>query len=74
MNPLDHNDALRSLLKQALPGPAPQLATDLWPRMLQRIEERRIRVHWLDWALLAAVGLALAFLFPDLIPHVVYQL
>ena len=42
--------------------------------MLLRIEKQPIRVHWLDWALLAAVALALVLLFPQLIPQVAYQL
>jgi hypothetical protein len=75
LNPHDFNDeTLRSMLKQAFPGPGPQLETDLWPRMLLRIEEHGIHVHWLDWALLAGVGLALVLLLPQLIPQVVYQL
>ncbi len=61
------------MLKEAF-GPAPELDTDLWPRMLRRIEQHGIRVHWLDWALLAAVALTLVFLFPELIPQVAYQL
>ena len=74
MNPHDPNDEIRRLLKQAFPNPEAQSASDLWPRMLPFIEEHAIRVHWLDWALLAATGLALFLLFPDLIPQVAYQL
>ena len=74
MNPHDPNDEIRRLLKQAFPNPEAQSASDLWPRMLRRIGQPGIRVHWLDWALLVATGLALLLLFPRLIPQVVYQL
>ena len=75
MNPLESgNEKLRALLKEAIPSPAPRLERDLWPRMLERMERRPIRVHWLDWALLAAILLVLAFVFPELIPQIAYQL
>ena len=75
MNPRESgNENVRSLLKQAFAAPPPRLDRDLWPRMLVRMERHAIRVHWLDWALLAAVFLALALLFPELIPQIAYQL
>ena len=58
---------------------------DLWPRMLQRMEEApKSSVHqsplqwfagipWFDWALLGAAGAALLF-FPALIPALLYHL
>jgi hypothetical protein len=69
-----NEETLRSMLKRAFSSSAPDRETDLWPRMLLRIEEQPIRVHWLDWVLLAAAALALVLLFPQLIPQVAYQL
>ena len=75
MNPREPgNENLRSLLKRAFPTPPPRLDRDLWPPMLARMERHAIRVHWFDWVLLAAVFLALALLFPQLIPQIAYQL
>jgi hypothetical protein len=42
--------------------------------MLHRIDERSLRVHWLDWALLAAAAGAIVLFFPQLILQVAYQL
>ena len=67
-------EALRSMLKRAFPPNEADGESDLWPRMRARIEEHRIRVHWFDWVLLAAVGVSLLLFFPQLIPHVAYQL
>jgi hypothetical protein len=49
------------------------LSSDLWPRMLRRMEEGPTRVPWFDWAL-AGLVVVLLLLFPGLIPRVLYHL
>ena len=51
----------------------PELRRDLWPAMLQKMNEPPLRVPWYDWLLLAAAGLAACF-FPNLIPALLYHL
>ena len=74
MNPHDDED-LRDLLKQAI-GPAgdTELRRDLWPQMLQRLDQKQpLRVPWFDWVLAALASAALIF-FPGVIPALLYHL
>jgi len=65
---------IRELLRQArAPVREPELKRDLWPQMLRRLEQRTLRVPWFDWAL-AALLAALIFIFPEVIPALLYQL
>ncbi len=65
---------MKKLLKDALPATKDsELRRDLWPAMLQRLDQRTIRVPWWDWALLAGLAAAL-FFFPGIIPALLYQL
>jgi hypothetical protein len=71
-------DGLRKALQDAVPPVAqagPQ--RDLWPPLLKRIGEAPVRVSqrvpWFDWALLGVAAAAL-FLFPALIPALLYHL
>jgi hypothetical protein len=51
-----------------------ELHRDLWPQMLQRLEQQHsIRVPWFDWAL-AAIAAATVILFPGVIPALLYHL
>lgn len=50
-----------------------ELQRDLWPQMLRRLDAQPLRVPWFDWALAAAVAVAL-LLFPNAIPALLYQL
>jgi len=65
------------LLKQALPPtdnqPRATLQRDLWPAMLQRLDQHSFAVPWFDWALLAALVVWVA-LFPRAIPILLYHL
>ncbi len=74
MNPHD-DKALRDLLKQSIaPVRDADLHRDLWPRMLQRLDEAQpVRVPWFDWVLAALASAALLF-FPGVIPAVLYHL
>ncbi len=67
-------EELKKQLKQSLsPVKHVELRRDLWPQMRRRLEEAPIRVPWWDWALLAAAS-ALIFLFPGMIPALLYHL
>ena len=74
MNPQD-DKALRDLLKQSVaPVRDAELRRDLWPQMLQRLDETQpVRVPWFDWVLAALASAALIF-FPGAIPALLYHL
>lgn len=73
MNERD-NDKLSALLKKVIPPLADtELKRDLWPQMLQRIDEGALRVPWFDWVLLALVMVFFAR-FPRLILVLLYHL
>ncbi len=64
---------LKKLLKDSLPPAGGlELQRDLWPAMLRRLDQPAFRVPWWDWALVAAVT-ALLFLFPGMIPALLYH-
>jgi hypothetical protein len=73
MNPHDDED-LRDLLERAIGPPGDtELRRDLWPRMLQRLNQKQpLRVPWFDWALAALATAALIF-FPGVIPALLYH-
>jgi hypothetical protein len=81
---------IAKLLKQSLPpvtGKGAQLSRDLWPAMLQRLQQPAparwferaqfkqawFNQAWFDWALGAAAVTWLAF-FPSAIPVLLYHL
>lgn len=64
---------LREVLKRAVAPAQTELQRDLWPKVMRRIEERRLRVPWFDWAL-AAAATACLLLFPHVIPMLLYHL
>ena len=90
---MNHSEQERiaRLLKQSIPpvtDDAAQLRRDLWPAMLQRLqqpdalrawfeqswfEQSWFNQAWFDWALGAAVVALLAF-FPSAIPVLLYHL
>jgi hypothetical protein len=71
------DERIRQLLKSALPRIANAEPTrDLWPDMLKRIEagaESGVRFGLLDWVI-AGLAAAAVFLFPGMIPVVLYHL
>jgi hypothetical protein len=75
MNADDHElDFIRKQLKTAMPPWADvELESDLWPRMLRRLEETPVRFGWFEALLAALIALAFA-VFPQLIPVVFYHL
>ncbi len=50
-----------------------ELSRDLWPAMLKKLGEPRVRVPWFDW-LLAALAAAVLIFFPGAIPALLYHL
>ncbi|MGA2421405.1 MAG: hypothetical protein ABSG69_15115 [Candidatus Acidiferrum sp.] len=65
---------LQQLLKSAIPrfeGTTPH--RDLWPAVQNRVAAPLLHVPWWDWALLAAAAL-MFFLFPGMIPTLLYHL
>lgn len=72
-NQQDEEHELRELLKRGMAPMPTELRRDLWPEVLRRVEERRVRVPWFDWAL-AAAATACLVLFPHLIPVLLNQL
>jgi hypothetical protein len=74
MNHDRDREAIRALLREAIPPlERAELVTDLWPRMLRRIDEHPMRPSFVDW-ILAATGLGWAALYPGVIPALLYQL
>jgi len=73
MNDQELKELARKLREAVPPMGEPELRRDLWPDLLQKMNEPHLRVPWYDWLLLAASGLA-AVLFPSLIPALLYHL
>jgi hypothetical protein len=46
---------------------------DLWPRMIERLEEGERGWHWVDWVL-AGGSLIWLMVFPELLPALLYNL
>lgn len=70
---VDDERELQELLKRGMSPVQTELRRDLWPAMRSRIEGRRPRVPWFDWAL-AAAATACLLLFPHVIPVLLYHL
>ena len=65
---------LREALKKSIPPLSnAELERDLWPTMLRRLDEREVRVHWIDWALMAMLAIW-CLMFPNAILALVYHL
>jgi hypothetical protein len=74
MNSDDHEEQqIRAALQQAFPQPDQELGRDLWPRMAERLESRKLMVPWYDWTLAAGL-VAAVFVFPKLVLFFAYQL
>ncbi len=69
-----NDEKLRELLRSAIePVADTELKQDLWPRMLRKLDETTIRASWFDWALIALLPVWF-FLFPEVIPTLLYHL
>lgn len=72
MNTPDHD--LRALLKNAVaPIADTELKRDLWPHMLNKLNQRPMRVSRLDWVLVA-LSLTGCLLFPRIILALLFHL
>jgi hypothetical protein len=69
-----NDEKLRELLKEAVP-PVVELrvTSDLWPQMLRRLDQRELRVSWIDWLLMGTLVVLLWF-FPEAAATLLYQL
>lgn len=68
-----NEEKLRQLVRKAMGPVDSKLKRDLWPQMLRKLDERPIRVSWLDWALVALLVVWL-LVFPEAIPQLLYHL
>jgi len=69
-----NDERFREMLKRAMaPIEDTELKSDLWPRMLRRLDERPAHTLWLDLALLALLAIWCA-VFPGAIPGLLYNL
>jgi hypothetical protein len=73
MNERNDEEILELLRRAVAPVTDTELKHDLWPRMLRKLDETTIRTSWLDWALIAFVPVWF-FLFPEVIPTLLYHL
>ncbi len=64
---------LSAQLKSAVPPCDPGPDVDLWPSMLQRLDQPAITFGWFEAALAALVSLAFVA-FPNLLPALLYHL
>jgi TRAP-type uncharacterized transport system fused permease subunit len=72
MNDREFQELGKKLREAIPPLRQPDLNRDLWPAMLQKINEPRVRVPWFDW-LLAALAAAVLIFFPSAIPALLYH-
>lgn len=69
-----NDEFIRQQLKSALPPISDaELETDLWPRMLRRMEEAPVTFGWFESVLVGLIGLTFA-IFPELLPAILYHL
>lgn len=73
MNDQELKDLGKKLRAAISPLRQPELSRDLWPAMLNRLNEPRVRIPWYDW-LLAAASAAVLIFFPGAIPALLYHL
>lgn len=72
MNDREFQELGKKLRDAIPPLRQPELSRDLWPAMLQKINEPLVRVPWFDW-LLAALAAAVLISFPSAIPALLYH-
>jgi hypothetical protein len=69
------SESLEKLLRAAVPRVEEDadLARDLWPAMLRRLDQQPVAVPWFDWVLMGGLAAAVAA-FPAAIPMLLYYL
>ena len=67
-------EEIKRVLRNGIPAMREtELERDLWPAMLQRLEQGTIRVPWWDWVLLGGIAAAV-LLMPGILPALLYHL
>ena len=70
----EEQDRLKRLLQQAIPPAGDSTpGRDLWPQMLQKMEQKSMEVHWFDWALAALLVIWVLF-YPEGVLRFLYHL
>lgn len=68
------DEEFSGLLRDAIrPVAGVEPSRDLWPPMLKKLDESRIRFSWFDWVL-AALAVLLCLIAPGAIPGLLYNL
>ncbi len=69
------SESVEKLLRAVLPRMEDhdELAHDLWPAMLRRLDRQPAAVPWFDWVLMGGLAAAVAA-FPAAIPMLLYYL
>jgi len=70
---VENERELRDALKQSISPVNTELARDLWPAVLRRLDATPVRVPWYDWAL-AGLSVAALLFFPRLVFVLAYHL
>lgn len=73
MNDREFKELGEKLREVYPPLQQPELRRDLWPALVEKMSEPRVRVPWFDWLLAAAAAAVLIF-FPGAIPALLYHL
>ena len=69
----DNDCQIRNALKQSLPSVNTELARDLWPDVLRKLDVHSVRVPWYDWVLIG-LSTSVFLFFPRLIFIFAYHL
>lgn len=73
MNDQELKELAKKLREAVPPLHQMELRRDLWPDLLQKMNEPRVRIPWFDWAL-AALATAVLIFSPGVIPALLYHL
>lgn len=73
MKNLNDEEFGRLLRNAVRPVGDPEPSTDLWPRMLRRMDAGHARFSWIDWVL-AALAVLLCIFVPEALPGLLYHL
>lgn len=69
-----NDEEFARLLRNAIqPVGDSEPSTDLWPRMLRKMDASPTRFSWIDWVL-TALAVLLCILVPEALPGLLYHL
>lgn len=69
-----NDEQFGKFIKDAIrPAADTELSRDLWPRMLRKLDDSRVRFSWFDWVLVSLL-LLLCLIVPEAIPGLLYNL